>query len=54
MSDEDNFYVKIVALDEIYNSLVLSFFRLKKLKGSKKNYVKFQYQNDRVLALVTL
>ena len=24
--DEDDFYMKIVALDEIYNFLVLSFF----------------------------
>jgi hypothetical protein len=26
MSDEDELYMKIVALDEIYNFVVLSFF----------------------------
>jgi hypothetical protein len=26
ISDEDDFYMKIVALDEIYNFLVFSFF----------------------------
>jgi hypothetical protein len=26
ISDEDDFYIKIVALDEIYDFLVLSFF----------------------------
>jgi ribulose bisphosphate carboxylase small subunit len=26
MSDEDELYIKIVALDEIYNFVVLSFF----------------------------
>jgi hypothetical protein len=26
ISDEDNFYIKIIALDEIYDFLVLSFF----------------------------
>jgi hypothetical protein len=28
ISDEDDFYMKNVALDEIYNFLVLSFFKI--------------------------
>ena len=35
ISDKDNFYMKIVALDEIYNFLVFSFFHLKSLRYSK-------------------
>jgi hypothetical protein len=34
--DEDDFYVKIVALDEIYNFLVLSFFSFEIVKMLKK------------------
>ena len=34
--NEDNFYMKIIDLDEIYNFLVLSFFYLKSLRNSKK------------------
>ena len=34
--NEDNFYMKIIDLDEIYNFLVLIFFHLKSLRCSKK------------------
>ena len=34
--NENNFYMKIIDLDEIYNFLVLSFFHLKSLRCSKK------------------
>ena len=34
--NEDNFYMKIIDLDEIYNFIVLSFFYLKLLRCSKK------------------
>ena len=34
--DEDDFYMKIIALDEIYNFVVLSFFHLRELRCSKK------------------
>jgi hypothetical protein len=33
--DEDDFYIKIVALDEIHDFLVLSFFILRLLRCSK-------------------
>jgi hypothetical protein len=36
ISDEDDFYMKNVALDEIYNFLVLKFFNLRSLKCLKK------------------
>jgi hypothetical protein len=35
MLDEDELYMKIVALDEIYNFVVLSFFHLRTLRCSK-------------------
>jgi hypothetical protein len=35
MLDEDKIYMKIVALDEIYNFIVLSFFHLRMLRYSK-------------------
>ena len=34
--NEDNFYMKIIDLDEIYNFLVLSFFSFKVVKMLKK------------------
>jgi len=52
-SDEDEFYMKILDLDEIYNFVVLSFFYLKTLKCSKNN-IKFQEHNNRGLVLVVL
>jgi hypothetical protein len=52
MSDEDGFYMKIIDLDEIYD-FRFEFFRLTMLRCSK-NYIKFQHQNDRVLALIAL
>jgi hypothetical protein len=33
ISDEDDFYMKNVAPDEIYNFLVLSFFNLRSLNS---------------------
>jgi hypothetical protein len=36
ISDEDNFYIKIVALDEIYNFLVFIFFSFEVFKMLKK------------------
>ena len=35
---EMNFYMKIVDLDKIYNSLVLSFFSFKDVKMLNKSY----------------
>ena len=35
-SDEDDFYMKIIALDEIYNFLVLNFFSFDDVKVLKK------------------
>jgi hypothetical protein len=40
MSDEDEFYMKIVALDEIYNFVVLSFL-FEDVKMIKNNNNKF-------------
>ena len=34
--NEDNFYIKIIDLDEIYNFLILGFFHLKSLRCLKK------------------
>ena len=42
MSDEDNFYMQIVDLDEIYNFVVLSFFIWGQL-NARKNNIKFQH-----------
>jgi hypothetical protein len=42
-SDEDGFYMKIVDLQ----LLVLSF-SFDDVKMLKKNYIKFQHQNDRI------
>jgi hypothetical protein len=53
-SYEDDFYMNIVDLDEIYIFLVLSFFLFEKVKMLKKNYIKFQLHNNRVLSLVAL
>jgi len=41
ISDEDDFYMKIVALDEIYNFLVFSFFIkiFKKIKQKFQRYI---------------
>ena len=47
MSDEHKVYMKIVALDEIYNFLVLSF-SFHDVKILKK-YIKFQEHNNHVL-----
>jgi hypothetical protein len=51
MSDEDDYYMKIIDLDEIYDFLVLnfSFEDLKMLKN-----IKVQHHNNRILALTTL
>jgi len=38
MSNEDNFYTRIVELDEIYNFVVLSFFLFYNVKVLKKLY----------------
>jgi len=38
--DEDKFYIKIVALEEIYNFIVEKFMNLNCL-GSKKHHFKF-------------
>jgi hypothetical protein len=51
--DEDEIYMKIIILDEIYNFVVLSF-SFKDLKMLKKNNIKFQEHNNRVLVLVAL
>jgi hypothetical protein len=54
VSNEDIFYMKVVALNDIYNFLVLSFFIFEIVKIHKKNNIKFQQHNNRVLALVAL
>jgi hypothetical protein len=36
ISDKDDFYMKIIAFDEIYNFLVFSFFYLRSFRSSKK------------------
>jgi hypothetical protein len=36
ISDKDDFYTKIIVLDEIYNFLVFSFFYLRSFRSSKK------------------
>jgi hypothetical protein len=46
-SDEDEFFMKIVALNEIYNILVLSFF-IWRLYDAHKNNIKFYDHNNRV------
>jgi hypothetical protein len=49
-SDEDDSYIKAIALDEIYNFLVLSFY-LKSLSWSK-NIIKFQQHINNFLVFV--
>ena len=39
--NENTFYTKVVALNEIYNFVVLSFFHLRTLRCSKNN-IKFR------------
>ena len=46
--------MKMVALDEIYNFIVLNFFSFYDVKELKKNYIKLQHHNNRVLLLVAL
>jgi len=40
--NENTFYTKVVALNEIYNFVVLSFFYLRTLRYSKNN-IKFRH-----------
>jgi hypothetical protein len=54
MLDEDEIYMTIVALDEMYNFVVLSFFSFEDVKMFKKLIIKFQDHNNRVQVLVTL
>jgi hypothetical protein len=42
MSGEDELYMKIVALDEIYNFVALSFFLFKDINMLKKLIINFK------------
>jgi hypothetical protein len=54
MLDEDEFYMTIVALDEIYNFVVLSFFSFENVKMFKRLIIKFQDHNNRVQVFIAL
>jgi hypothetical protein len=53
MLDKDELYMKIVAFDEIYNFVVLSF-SFEDAKMLKKLIIKFQDHNIHVQVLVAL
>jgi hypothetical protein len=52
--DEDDFYMKVVAVDEIYNFLILSFFSFEVSKMIKNNNIKFQQHINCVRVFVFL
>jgi hypothetical protein len=50
--NEDTFHMKVVALNENYNFIVLSFYIWDRMQ--RKINIIFQQHNNRVLALVAL
>jgi len=54
MMDEDDCYMKIVDLDEIYNFLVFSFFSVEDVKDAQKSYIKLRQHKNHVLSFVAL